>query len=173
MIAVADTGPLLYLSLVGRVELLPLLFERVLVPEAVVDELTHVSTPELVRRFVADCPSWLQVCPASETDSSLRRSGRGEREAIALAVSRGADVLLIDDLRAKKFATQTMGIAVSGTIGVFYEAVVNDLVVFDADDFDLAIEDLLATNFHAGTGLRESLKELSHRLHERQNQQRS
>ena len=170
MITVADTGPLLYLSLIGRVELLPLLFERVLMPQAVAEELSHRSTPEEARGFIADCPSWLQTCSVPELELSLGRFGRGEQEAIALAVSVAADVLLIDDGRAKRFATQTLGISTSGTIGVLYQAAVSDLVAFTVDDFDMAIAGLLATNFHAGKTLRGSLKRLSERLHERQNQ---
>ncbi len=40
-LVVADTGPLHYLVLTGDVALLPKLFERVLAPQAVYEELAH------------------------------------------------------------------------------------------------------------------------------------
>jgi predicted nucleic acid-binding protein len=48
-LVVADTGPLNYLVLIEQVELLPALFEKVFVPQTVVDELRHHAAPEAVR----------------------------------------------------------------------------------------------------------------------------
>ena len=173
MIAVVDTGPLLYIGLIGRSELLPLLFEKVLVPRAVAEELSHASTPEQVRNLIANCPRWLEIRSVRDVDASLSRFGRGEQEAIALAVSVAADVLLIDDGRAKRFATQTAGIAASGTIGVLYEAAFNDHVAFSVADFDEAAATLLGTSFYASARLRTSLKMLSGSLHEQEKQRRA
>ena len=44
-LVVADTSPLNYLILIGQVEVLPVLFERVFVPQIVENELRH-SEPE-------------------------------------------------------------------------------------------------------------------------------
>ena len=48
-IVVADTGHLNYLILVGAIELLPKLFDSVLMPEAVLAELRHPGAAPLVR----------------------------------------------------------------------------------------------------------------------------
>jgi predicted nucleic acid-binding protein len=48
-LVVADTGPLNYLVLIGAIDLLPKLFETVLVPQAVCDELCHRVAPAAVR----------------------------------------------------------------------------------------------------------------------------
>ncbi len=45
MIVVSDTSPLNYLILIGREELLPKLFGRVIIPQIVFDELKGVSAP--------------------------------------------------------------------------------------------------------------------------------
>lgn len=45
MIAVTDTSPILYLLLIGEVDLLPKVFGEVLAPSAVMDELGHPSAP--------------------------------------------------------------------------------------------------------------------------------
>lgn len=41
MTVVADAGPLIHLSLVGRVDLLPLLYGRILVPDLVHQEVVQ------------------------------------------------------------------------------------------------------------------------------------
>lgn len=166
MIAVADTGPLLYLSLIDRAGLLPQIFETVLIPQAVADELSHPSTPIEAAALIERCPDWLHICTVPSADSSLDRLERGEREAITLAVSAGADLLLTDDAAAKRTATQAMGLAASGTIGVLYEAAMNDLVPFTATEFDQAIERLLTTNFYFAPALRKYIAELSRKLHD-------
>jgi predicted nucleic acid-binding protein len=45
-IVVADTSPVHYLVLIGEVEILPALFEKIVVPTAVLDELVHPGAPE-------------------------------------------------------------------------------------------------------------------------------
>jgi hypothetical protein len=58
-LVVADTSPLNYLVLIGQVEILPVLFQKVLVPQIVRDELHHNETPDSVRQWIATPPSWL------------------------------------------------------------------------------------------------------------------
>lgn len=43
MRAVANAGPLIHLSWIGRLDLLPALFDEVLVPLAVQDEVLHAG----------------------------------------------------------------------------------------------------------------------------------
>jgi hypothetical protein len=93
MIAVSDTGPLLYLSLINRTELLPQIFEKVLIPRAVAEELSDTSTPQEASALIEHGPLWLQIRDVPMTSLSLEHFGRGEQQAITLAVSVGADVL--------------------------------------------------------------------------------
>ena len=84
---VSDTTPLNYLVLIDAVELLPRLYQRVLIPPAVRDELTRPKTPETVRRWMAQPPSWLEVVtPALPPDPALSHLADGETQAIALAL---------------------------------------------------------------------------------------
>lgn len=53
MIVVSDTSPINYLVLIGLQDLLPDLFDRILIPEAVRRELQAEGTPEPVRQFIA------------------------------------------------------------------------------------------------------------------------
>ena len=63
MIVIADTTPVNYLVLIQKIDLLPRLFGRVLIPPAVFEQLKDPETPTPVRTWLADAPSWLQVQP--------------------------------------------------------------------------------------------------------------
>jgi predicted nucleic acid-binding protein len=56
MIVVADTSPINYLLLTRKIEVLPQLFGRVIVPEAVFRELSDSLAPQPVRNWVARLP---------------------------------------------------------------------------------------------------------------------
>ena len=67
MIVIADSTPLNYLILIHQVDLLPQLFDRILIPPAVFEELQHQETPGVVRRWVSDPPLWLHpLCQSVE-----------------------------------------------------------------------------------------------------------
>ena len=111
MIVVSDTSPLTALLTVGEERLLPLLFEQVVVPLAVRDELlrTHPVMPD-----------WLRVVSVKDTGQVVEYCqfvDVGEAEAIELALELHADRVLIDERKGRKLAIQE-GVAVIGLLGV-------------------------------------------------------
>lgn len=96
-VVVADATPLHYLILIDAVDVLPSLFKKIHVPIEIYDELTHEAAPPKVRGWMQQLPEWLVLLPVSTEDPSLAALDRGERSAIALAESLGADLLSIDD----------------------------------------------------------------------------
>lgn len=105
MIVIAGTTPLHYRILIGEVEVLKEIFGHVIVPQAVIAELTRNRTPQPVRDWIDSQPYWLDVKqPSFELADVAKSLGKGEREAIALAVELAADALLLDDKRAKNEA---------------------------------------------------------------------
>jgi predicted nucleic acid-binding protein len=149
-VVVADTGPLNYLTLIDAVDLLPKLFERITVPAAVYDELTDDGTPAVVRAWIAQAPSWLEVKP--NPDRSPDRDvatilDEGERAAIVLAGAMGADLILMDDRDGVAFA-RAKGFAVTGTLGVLDLAAQHGLI-----NLAQAFARLKATSFHYRQGL--------------------
>src|SRR6266581_5744527 len=118
-LVVADTSPLNYLVLIGQVEILPALFERIFVPQTVQNELRQNEAPENVRRWIAAPPSWLEIMPeeGESNDPNLLRLDDGERAAILLAIRIGAELLLIDDRDGVNLA-RSRGFAVTGTLGI-------------------------------------------------------
>jgi predicted nucleic acid-binding protein len=98
MIAVSNTTPLRYLIAIAQEQLFPGIFEKVLVPRAVHEELTKTETPESVSRLVRSLPGWYEVrelrsAPTHPLPATLHR---GEREAILLAEDLKPDFILID-----------------------------------------------------------------------------
>ncbi len=142
MIVVSDASPLHYLILVGYVEVLPKLFDRVLVPPAVVSELSRPQTPAPVRLWTASHPRWLEVNkPALVLE--VAGLGVGEREAISLALEVQAEAILIDDRDAVKEARKH-GLTVLGSVAILDAAASRGLV----PDLPETIEHLVRdTNF--------------------------
>ncbi|HVU89259.1 MAG TPA: hypothetical protein VHD36_18175 [Pirellulales bacterium] len=141
MIVVADTSPINYLILTGHIDVLPALFGEVLVPQSVADELQHARTPRDVRSWVAQPPPWFIVRPAAQVEDPIRL-GRGEAEAICLALEVHASILLIDDRRGRREAI-ARGIPVAGTLNVLVAGAARGLL-----ELPTAIRKLRTTNFH-------------------------
>ena len=82
MIVVADTTPLNYLVLIGQIELLSVLYQRVLIPQEVHRELQQSRTPATVSQWAASLPAWCEVRAASSNSliplsaNSILESGR-------------------------------------------------------------------------------------------------
>lgn len=142
MIVVADTSPLNYLILTTYDLLLPQLFGSILVPEAVVAEMSDSKAPEPVRKWIQRPPDWLQVQRVSALATTIGTLGRGEVEGILLAESLKADLILIDDAAARDEAERRR-LRVTGTLGVLRLAAARGLV-----DIAEAIARLRVTNFY-------------------------
>lgn len=71
--AVADTSPLRYLVLIGAIEVLPRLFERVFIPEIVHAELCHANAPAWCAAGRKQCTHGCLSCPTPTVqDADLR-----------------------------------------------------------------------------------------------------
>ncbi|MGE0392891.1 MAG: hypothetical protein AB7P67_04920 [Vicinamibacterales bacterium] len=104
MIVVADTGPLQYLILIEHVDVLPALYGRVIIPSAVMAELSHDRTPVPVQTWIAGKPEWLHVqTPARTVATADATLGPGESAAIALAEELSADAEAYRDARRPHF----------------------------------------------------------------------
>ncbi|MGL4512419.1 MAG: hypothetical protein ACRCT8_04955 [Lacipirellulaceae bacterium] len=122
MIVVSDTSPLCYLVLIRRQSLLEKLYASVVVPPAVLDELSHEHTPELARNWAASLPAWVEVRSPEHVDEDLVAAlDPGEAAAISLARELRASVLLIDERAAARVA-RSEGLVVTGTLGVLVDA---------------------------------------------------
>jgi predicted nucleic acid-binding protein len=102
--------------------MLAALYERVLVPPAMMHELDHPRTPPIVRAWLGHLPQWLEVRGVrSPPVATLAGLDPGEQQAIQLAQEQHADLLLIDERRGVALARR-QGLEVTGTLGVLVQA---------------------------------------------------
>ena len=122
MIVVSDTSPICYLVLIGQVGLLPELFGRVFVPPSVLTELAAAEGPEEVRAWATRAPDWIGV---RETRLRIEWTEKhlhiGEKDALALAKALSANLVILDDLAARRQA-KSLGLAVTGLLGILDRA---------------------------------------------------
>ncbi len=139
----ADTSPLFYLLSIGQIDLLPELFGKIFVPVAVYNELTHPTAPTQLRQWANKRPDWLEISSVAHVYDKVLSTlaGLGERDAILLAMSLHADLILIDERKATK-AALNKGFDVTGTLGILRVAAQRNLV-----DLADCFERLKKTNF--------------------------
>jgi predicted nucleic acid-binding protein len=142
-LVIADTGPVNYLILIAHIEILPVLFEKVILPSAVADELANSGAHLSVRNWIAGPPPWVEIHQTARllAEATLSELGPGETAAIALADEIHADLILMDDRRGVALALEK-GLNVTGTMGLLARAANRGLLDL-ADAFDR----LKRTNF--------------------------
>src|ERR1019366_2039076 len=116
-VVIADTSPINYLILIGAIDILPQLYNRLVIPADVYTELTDIGAPLQVRRWAAQPPDWLEVRQTPNRDASLMDLDAGESAAIALA-GLEREVLLLIDESAGRLEAARRGIHNTGTLGV-------------------------------------------------------
>jgi predicted nucleic acid-binding protein len=122
MIVVSDTSPIHYLLLIDRIELLPKLYGNIIIPEVVRDEMLAAGAPIILQQWIQQPPDWLDICVVElPTTLDLIRLDPGERAAIQLVLQIRADLLIVDDKPARQAAT-TLGINITGLLGILNEA---------------------------------------------------
>ncbi len=118
MLLVADASPLISLLVIDRMDVLVKLYPDFVLPEAVWNELREHrelrQSKEMVMlgKHVRKVAS--QIIEVSAID-------KGEREAIALYKELKADLLLIDDKKARE-AAEFLDVRCIGTLALLYQA---------------------------------------------------
>ena len=150
-IVVGDAGPLIALGRLRKLELLPRLFHKVIVPRAVFQETQirpdladarAILAAERSGAFVLDdSPPKLETLPP---DADL---GEGETAAIALAAAYGHGVL-IDEKHGRAVAVM-LHLKVIGTVGVLLIARQRGLI----PALKPLLEELSASGHHLSPGL--------------------
>lgn len=125
MIVVSDATPVISLLKINQLNLLHGLFQEVLIPQAVYDELTLNPAFEKEAIQIKECTFITKVEVGQESSVNLfqRVTGldRGESEAIIYTDNEGVDLILMDEIKGRKVAVQ-MGLNVMGTLGILLEA---------------------------------------------------
>ena len=120
---ICNTGPLIALSIIDRIDILRHLFEVIAIPEAVHRELMDggVKNAGLSNYHKVQ---WIEVMPLSlHTDPLLIKTlDAGEAAVIELARELNADLVLIDERKARKIARNIYDLRVIGSAGILVKA---------------------------------------------------
>lgn len=111
---VSNSSCLIVLEKLGKLDILQKLYGMIVIPPAVVDEVFR-STHK---------PDWIAVVKGKQPLASMileKSLGDGESEAIALSLELKAKLLIIDDLAARKLATE-LNLKFTGVVGILLQA---------------------------------------------------
>jgi predicted nucleic acid-binding protein len=151
MIVVADTSPINYLLLINQIDLLPRLFQQIIIPDVVRDEMLDPDAPTVLQEWIANPPSWLTIQPVPVLDTTLNSLDPGEQAAITLAQTLPADLLIIDERLGRQIA-EDRGIAIIGTLGILDDAADQGLI-----NLAEVIAQLQQTNFRVSRRIIQAL----------------
>lgn len=118
-VTVCDSTVLITLSRIQQLELLRIATDKLVIPQVVYDEVVTKGQGKPGSREVMEA-EWIETRVVENRQRVLRLQqhlGKGESEAIALAIEINADLLILDDLQARKRAARA-GLPVVGTLGL-------------------------------------------------------
>ncbi len=128
---VCDSSPLIHLSRLGKLGSARSTFPSMMMPPAVRKETIEAGKSEgysdALNLEVLEREGWLKTVPLSNSSCSIAEElseavGRGEAEAIALAVEQ-RERLFMDDLKGRRTA-ELYKIETTTTLGVIFELLV-------------------------------------------------
>ena len=129
------------------------LYQQVLVPPAVVQELRHPAAPPAISAWVKSPPAWLTVQSPASVPARFDNLDFGEQQALALAKEIHADFVLLDDRVARRFA-ENEALKVKGTLGIVADAAKAGLLNFRA-----TVETLRRSTMHLDAKLAQRIIE--------------
>lgn len=154
---ISNTSPFQYLHQIRQLDLLPALCGKIVVPDAVLEELA------VGRRSALDLPdparlTWVTIrSPISAPVLSLVSDlGRGEASVLALALETPGATALLDDGLARKVA-RARGIPVVGTLGVLLRAKAKKLI----EQVGPLMDQLQARGFRLDSATRTAILEMA------------
>ena len=141
MRVVCNTSPLILLAKIKRLALLPQLYAEVIIPASVLEEIS--VKPDRATEQIQEMIQRQTLQHLTVTEEVLEGFpadlGGGEREAIALAHEKGADLVVLDDQQGRHVA-RARGLGVTGTIGVLVEAWERKMIPSVRHELDHLIE---------------------------------
>ncbi|MFN3997978.1 DUF3368 domain-containing protein [Algoriphagus sp.] len=144
---ISDTSCLILLQKIGELDLLQKLFQTVFI------------TPEIANEFDQPLPKWLIIeSPENKTYQRILEASldEGESSAIALGLEKTDPLLIIDDLKGRKFA-QKLGLKITGTLGLLIIAKRQNLI----SSVKPSLEKVKKTDFRFSKNLEKTLLRLS------------
>jgi predicted nucleic acid-binding protein len=120
MMIFSNTTPIIALSSINQLNLLPTLFNEIYVVEEVVEECAEggkIIVPDLTQL------NWINVVKSINTMQNyfLMELDKGEKQTLNMAIYKNADYVIIDEKMARNIA-EYLGLSVTGTLGILLKA---------------------------------------------------
>ena len=123
-IIISDTGPILTMAYVNRLDLLFSIYPDFFIPEGVFAEL-RINLPkysEVSATIIKEItPHGIEISHKEWLKDYEEGLGVREKECLILVKETGINYLLIDDAKARKFA-ESLGIICIGSLAIFIKA---------------------------------------------------
>lgn len=116
---IADTGPLISLGIIGRIDLIEKIFGKYYIANAVWEELLVYENPKFDKTLLKEVKKHVHKIKSKNHLSVIM--DYGESESVILYEELNADFLLIDDKKARTIA-ESFDLNCIGTIGLIIKA---------------------------------------------------
>lgn len=116
---VSDTSPITNLIQIGQLHLLQQLFEQIIIPKKVYQELSNYEHHQVIKKH-----KWIIVKEVTNKQAVRQLStylDLGEAEAIVLAKELQAHLLIIDERKGRKIALE-QGLEIIGLLGILVQS---------------------------------------------------
>ena len=117
-IIISDTSCFIILTNIGELHLLQKLYSKI------------TTTIEIATEFGEPLPEWIEILSVKSKDTQRlleMQIDKGESSAIALALEIPDSLLILDDIKARKVATQ-LGLSITGTLGIIIKAKLEGII---------------------------------------------
>lgn len=145
MIVISDTTPIISLLKAGKLKLLEMLYHKVMIPEAVFEELTSNAVYKAEKEEIIKCTFLVSEKVKNTESVNILRDvtglDEGESEALVLYQEKKADLLLIDEHKGRSVAKR-MSVEYIGTVGILMMAYDEGIIM--AQEVKETLEVLLA-----------------------------
>lgn len=149
-IVISDTSTLILFHKIDEFNLLKEVYGELL------------TTPEIAQEFNESLPDWIKVVSVSDKKYQTflhTQVDFGEASAIALASEHEDVLLLLDDLKARKLATQ-LKFRITGTLGIIHKAKQLGII----EKVKPLIDKLLLTDFRIAENIVEEILKINNEL---------
>ena len=118
MKVISNSSPLINFGTLGRLDILRTLYGNLFIPEAVYHEVVVAGQRHRGATAVREA-TWIVQEAVTNIPAvmSLHDLGRGEAEAIILAVEHSGSLVILDDRRGRLVAS-SLGLTMIGTLGI-------------------------------------------------------
>ncbi len=120
MIVVSDSTILIGLAKIGKLDLLKEIFSKVYIPEEVFKEVVERGKGKPGSKVIKEA-AWIELKPVKDEIQVALLLGsleKGEAEVLVLAKELNADLILLDEEKARKSAA-IAGFEIMGLLGLF------------------------------------------------------